>query len=100
MYMDEVKEFGKNDKELNTLIQTIRIYSQDIGMEFGIEKYAMLIMKGGKRETIERIEIPNPESIRTLGKKENNQYLGILEAGIIKQVEMKEKVGVSSWCNG
>ena len=28
----------KNEKELETLIHTIRTYSQDIGMEFGIEK--------------------------------------------------------------
>ena len=31
------------------------------------------------------------KKIRTLGKKETNSYLGILEADIIKQVEMKEK---------
>ena len=36
-------------KELETLIHAIRIYSQDIGMEFGIEKYATLVMKSGKR---------------------------------------------------
>ena len=45
--------FAKNEKEFGTLIQTIRIYSQDVGMEFGIEKYAMLIMESGKREITE-----------------------------------------------
>ena len=30
--------------------------------------------------------------IRTLVKKENYKYLGILEADIIKQAEMKEKI--------
>ena len=38
MYMDDIKLFSKNEKELETLIQAVRIYSQDIGMEFGIEK--------------------------------------------------------------
>ena len=47
MYMDDIKVFGKNKKELDTVIQTIRIYSQDIGMEFGIE---MLILKMVKEE--------------------------------------------------
>ena len=42
MYMDDIKLLTKNEKELETLIQTNRIYSQDIGMEFGIEKCAML----------------------------------------------------------
>ena len=38
MYIDDMKVFVKNEKELETLIQAIRIYSQNIGMEFGIEK--------------------------------------------------------------
>ncbi len=33
MYMDDIKLFAKNEKELETLIQTVRIYSQNIGME-------------------------------------------------------------------
>ena len=48
MYMDDIKLFAKNEKELETLIDAVRIYSQDIGMEFGIEKCAMLTMKSGK----------------------------------------------------
>ena len=37
MYMDDIKLFTNNEKQLVTLIQTIRIYSQDIEMEFGIK---------------------------------------------------------------
>ena len=37
MYTNDIKMFAKNKKELETQIQTIRIYSRDIGMEFGIE---------------------------------------------------------------
>ena len=29
--------FAKDEKQLKTLIQTVKIYTQDIGMEFGIE---------------------------------------------------------------
>ena len=47
----------KNERQLEILIQTISIYSQDIGMEFGIEKCTMLRMKREKRETVERIEL-------------------------------------------
>ena len=47
--MDHIKISGENEKELEPLTQTLRIYSQDLVMEFGIEKYTMLIMKkGGK----------------------------------------------------
>ena len=48
MYMDDINLFAKNEKELETLIHAVRIYSQDIGMEFGIEKCTMLVMKSDK----------------------------------------------------
>ena len=48
MYMDDIKLFAKNEEELENLIQSVRIYSQDIGIEFGIEKCAILIMRSGK----------------------------------------------------
>ena len=34
-YMDDIKLFVKDEREFETLV---RIYSQDIGMEFSIEK--------------------------------------------------------------
>ena len=68
----------------------MRIYSQDIGMEFGREKCAMLVMKSGKRYLTDGMELPNQDKI-TLGEKETYKYYGFLEADTIKQVEMKEK---------
>ena len=92
MYKDDIKLFAQNEKEWETLIQTFRIYSQDIGMEFGIDKYAMLVIKSGKRHITEGIELSYQEKIRTLREMETYKYLGILEADTIKQVEMKEKL--------
>ena len=43
--MDDIKIFAKKEKELETLIHTFRIYSHDIGNQFEIEKYAIVIMK-------------------------------------------------------
>ena len=59
MYMDDIKLFAKNEKQQETLIYAGRIYSQDIGMEFGIQKRAMLEMKSGKRHLTDRMELPN-----------------------------------------
>ena len=63
MYIEDISK--KNGKELETLMQIIRIYSQHIGMESGIEKCDMLIIKIRKREETERIIQPYQESIRT-----------------------------------
>ena len=75
MYMDDTKLFSKNEKELETLIHAVRIYNQDIGMEFGIEKCAMLVMKSGKWQLTDGMELPNQEKIRTLGENETYKYL-------------------------
>ena len=69
MHIDDIKLFATNTKELETLIQTIRIYSQDKGMEFGKENCAMLIMKNGKRHKTKETEVPNQERIRMLREK-------------------------------
>ena len=64
MYMDLTK-MKKNWK----LIHAVRIYSQDIGMESGIEKCTMLVMKSGERHITNGMELPNQDKIRTLGEK-------------------------------
>ena len=61
--MDDIKLFAKNQKELETLIHAVKIYSQDIGKEFCIEKCAMLVMKSGKRHLTDGKELPNKDKI-------------------------------------
>ena len=92
MYLDDIKQFAEKEKELETLIHAVRIYSQERGMEFGIEKCAMLVMKSGKRHITDGMELPNQNKIRTVREKETYKYLGILEADTIKQVKMKDKI--------
>ena len=79
MYMDDIKLSAKSEKEWETLIYAERMYSQDIGMEFDIEKCTILKMKSGKRHMTEGMELSYPEKIRTLGEKETYKYSGILE---------------------
>ena len=76
---------------METLIQAVKIYSEDIGMEFGTEKCAILIMGSGKRHRTKGTEVLNKDKIRTLGEKEIYKYLRIWEAGTIKHAEIKEK---------
>ena len=90
--MDNIKLFSKNEKELETLIHAVRIYSQDIGMEFFIEKCAMPVRKSGKRHLMDSMELPNQDKIRTLGEKETYTYFVILVDDTIKQVQIKEKI--------
>ena len=54
--MDDLKLYsGKVD----SLVQTVSAFSEDIGMEFGIEKCAMLVME--KRKIVKSVGIELPD---------------------------------------
>ena len=47
LFMDDVKLYGKDERETDSLVQTVKIFSNDVGMDFGINKCAVLVMKRG-----------------------------------------------------
>ena len=59
------------DMVTQTIVQTIRIYRQDIRMEFGIEKYAILVIKRGERKLMNGIQLPNQDTIKSLDGNES-----------------------------
>ena len=69
--MDDLKLLSCNGKELNLLVQTIHIFSKDIGMEFGIEKCAMLMIETGKILQSVGIEMPDDKVIKSLQEDES-----------------------------
>ena len=90
MYMNDIRLFAKNEKELETLIHRVRIYSQDIGMKFGIEKCAMLVMKRGKWQLTDGMELSHKDKIKTLAENETYKYLGIF-GGLHHQTSGNER---------
>lgn len=53
LFMDDIKLFGKTKKQITELINTVHMYSNDIGMEFGINKCGILEMNKGKLVNVE-----------------------------------------------
>ena len=92
LFMDDLKLFAKNENQLKSLIHTVRIFSDDIRMEFGLSKCALLIMNRGRFERSEGIDMPNGEIMKSIDEGGGYKYLGILEADGIKHGEMKETV--------
>ena len=43
LFMDDLKQYPKSERELDSLIQTVRIFSGDVGMVFGLGKCAVLV---------------------------------------------------------
>ena len=93
LYMDDPKLYSRTEKELNSLVETVRIFSKDINMEFGIQKCAMLVLKRGKSVETEGIQLQDNKFIRSLEYAENYKYLGALPANDVKRSEMKQVIG-------
>ena len=47
-FMDDLKVYGKDKAEIESLVLTVQLIRQDIGMEFGIKKCCVVVMKQGK----------------------------------------------------
>ena len=91
--MDDVKLFEKNKRVINSLMNTVKIFSGDICMEFGIDKCATVVLKTGKLdEETNDLVLSNDEIIKSLEENTSYKYLRMLETENIKNSEMKEQV--------
>ena len=68
LFMDDLKIFEKSEQEVNGLVSTVQILSNDIGMEFGIQKCRVLVLKRGKVVSSEGVETPYDERIKEVEK--------------------------------
>ena len=68
--MDDLKFYSTSERTLDSLIQTVRIFSEDIGMQFWIDKCAMLVMKKGKILKSDGTELPKEKVIKSLEEEE------------------------------
>ena len=91
LFMDDLKLFGKSDNQIDILLKTVFTFSEDIGMEFGLKKCGVVILKKGKLVKFDGIHLPNQEIMKEVDEN-GYTYLGILELDEIKEHEMKIKV--------
>ena len=68
--MDDLKLYGIKEDHKDSLVQSVRVISTDICMEFGINKCTTLIMKRGKAIQTEGIDLPAEGKIESLDQEE------------------------------
>ena len=91
LFMDDLKLFGRNREEIESLCTVVHKFSTDIGMEFGMEKCAVLEMRQGGKVKCEGIELPDGKVMKEV-EEDGYKYLGVLEGVGLKNVKMKELV--------
>ena len=80
LFMDDLKLYTKNEKGLDSLVQIVRIFSEDIGMECGIDKCATLVLKRWKITKFDEISLLDGRVMKGLIEGAGYKYLGTLKA--------------------
>lgn len=89
--MDDLKLFGKlSEDQIDLLVQTVQLLSGDIGMEFGLKKCGVSLLKRGKKVRFDGITLLDGQIMRKI-EEEGYKYLGILEVDMMREKEMKKR---------
>ena len=62
--MDDLKQYAKCKRYLDSLIQTVRTFSDDVGMVFGLGKCVVLVLKREKMVRTDTIELTDGKHMR------------------------------------
>ena len=90
LYMDDLKIYGKNHSEIESLLHSVEIFN--LQMCFGISKCVYLGLKRGKIYSVQDINLLDSESIQSLASWAAYKYLGILDADVFQQCDMRSKI--------
>ena len=91
-YMDDLKLYGKDDNQIEGLLGTVKIFSDDIGMEFGLDKCAKVTFKKGRLVKTNSINLDIQTKIQELEPGDTYKYIGVSEGEGIQHSKMKEKI--------
>ena len=47
LFLDDIKLFVKSEEQIDSLVQIVFIFSKDTGIEFGLRKCGVVILKKG-----------------------------------------------------
>ena len=92
LYMDGLELIAKSEEELHKQIQTLKTFSDDIHMAFGLEKCAKVTFKRGKLIQVQNLMIGATREVQELEQGNNYKHLGIEDKDGIQHRKMKERL--------
>ena len=91
LYMDDLKLYAEDEKGLDILLGIVHTFSTDIGMDFGLDKCAICVIKKGKNIKSPDKEISEGKFIHDLEDDSTYKYLGIEENSKIEHKTLRIK---------
>ena len=96
LYMDDIKLYAKNQKEIDSLMRITHDYSRYIGMNFGVDKCrTVTIHRGQYQEKSITLPVDGSENgliIEALQRGEMYKYLGMEQARRTENAVIKERL--------
>ena len=89
--MDDMKLYGKNISQIDSLVQKVCSSSEDIRMKFGIDKCALLELERGRLVRSEGIEFPDGERMKNVYQE--GYKFGVLQLDRTMNKKMNENIG-------
>ena len=89
--MDDLKLYGSHERQIDSLINTVCVLSDDIRMAFGLKKCGVVAMKRGKVVKYDGVDLPDGRRMKSV-EEDGYKYLGILEYNEVLHAEMKTRL--------
>src|SRR6266550_4391650 len=92
LYMDDIKIYAKNEKNLDQLLRKVEVITKDVGMQFGLDKCKTIHLRRGKPQRTQGKGhiLLSGEIMEELKPNQEYKYLGIEESGTINHKELKK----------
>ena len=79
LFMDDLKLYASNDQQLRQMLTIVKTFSDDICMQFGIDKCNKMTVIKGKIKQSKNVTLNNGEILKSLESNQQYRYLGFNE---------------------
>ena len=76
--MDDLKLYGSDERQIDSMINTVRVFSDDIRMTFGLKKCGFVVIKRSKVVKYDGVDLPDGRRMKSV-EEEGYRYLGLLD---------------------
>jgi hypothetical protein len=90
LYMDDIKLYSKTEEGMKSMVNTLKMISEDFGMEFGLDKCAKVSLKRGKISEGGDLPLYDGTLIKELDEDRGYKYLGILQSDVNNKEKAKD----------